>query len=537
MPLEITTFRVSCGLFLWRFAYFMWRRAKTAAIILGKVRARKAQCVLLAVIISSLLMCAGDIELNPGPLNGEIIHASHTTDHITSNYGSTDTSIPDIPVSQHLVASASANEHHTQTGLVSDQPTIQSISSTLAVLSTSLSRMEQSQTTFVGTIHTQLRGIEDSVTQQISQQIQTSYQSLIQNISRLQQGIDSVKEKVLGNERRINKLAEENELLKEKMDEIITEMDKLEAVSRRKNIRLFGIQESTSENYTECSSKVISLLNELCDVKSWCAEDIERAHRLGFKRTGDNRPRPMIVQFHRWSDKMVLLSDKNVRDKLRTAGIKVASDLTRLQANNISKAREEGKFAFYKNGQLYTEPRRTSPRIDNEAGVNKTVNEDGKYTTDPGHPGADTLGASNCQEYISQTQSNRQDRSERHQQPTRPPPLQTSFAGDTDTNCETHGAMSPKRSVSSVCASDQHANQSEFSEYSENSEQDCTDRHSSGRRQPPRTARTAHAKNGNQVNQTSRTSGQSCLPSEWRTSKTTSKMENRTQKRTPTRKK
>ncbi|PVD22626.1 hypothetical protein C0Q70_18447 [Pomacea canaliculata] len=121
------------------------------------------------------------------------------------------------------------------------------------------------------------------------------------------------------------------------------------------------------------------------------------------------------------------------------------------------------------------------------------VNEDGKYTTDPGHPGADTLGAANCQEYIRQTQSNRQDRSERHQQL----PLQTSFAGDTDTNCETHGAMSPKRSVSSVCASDHHANQSEFSEYSENSEQDCTDRHSSGRRQPPR---TAHAKNGNQIN-------------------------------------
>lgn len=57
-----------------------------------------------------------------------------------------------------------------------------------------------------------------------------------------------------------------------------------------------------------------------------------------------------------------------------------ASDLTTLQANNISKARGEGKLAFYNNGQLHTEPRRTRPPtgrfLDNKGAGNEAANED-----------------------------------------------------------------------------------------------------------------------------------------------------------------
>lgn len=69
--------------------------------------------------------------------------------------------------------------------------------------------LEYSRSTFTCTVDTQLHGIRDSGSQQISQQKETFYQSLIQNITWLQTGIDSVTE-ISGNQRRINELTEDN---------------------------------------------------------------------------------------------------------------------------------------------------------------------------------------------------------------------------------------------------------------------------------------------------------------------------------------
>ena len=45
---------------------------------------------------------------------------------------------------------------------------------------------------------------------------------------------------------------------------------------------------------------------------------------------------------------MAVLRDSDARDNLRVNNIKVAGDLTRRQARNVSDARKQGKLAYYK---------------------------------------------------------------------------------------------------------------------------------------------------------------------------------------------
>ena len=70
MPVEQNSFRAICGSFETIYVSFMESRAKHAAAMFGYTRkARSAQihCVFLTAVLLQLLLCANDIERNPGP--------------------------------------------------------------------------------------------------------------------------------------------------------------------------------------------------------------------------------------------------------------------------------------------------------------------------------------------------------------------------------------------------------------------------------------------------------------------------------------
>ena len=56
------------------------------------------------------------------------------------------------------------------------------------------------------------------------------------------------------------------------------------------------------------------VLNSVAGPKRWTTDDIVRAHRIGQSR--DGQPKPMIVKFNRWKDKMTVLSNRQFRDNL-----------------------------------------------------------------------------------------------------------------------------------------------------------------------------------------------------------------------------
>ena len=58
---------------------------------------------------------------------------------------------------------------------------------------------------------------------------------------------------------------------------------------------------------------------------------------------------------------MEILTDGALGDLLRQEGIRVASDLTTRQRNEIQFYNQQGKLAYFKNGKLRVEDRRPHP--------------------------------------------------------------------------------------------------------------------------------------------------------------------------------
>ena len=80
----------------------------------------------------------------------------------------------------------------------------------------------------------------------------------------------------------------------------------------------------------------------------WELSDIESTHRIGQTR---GRYRPLIVQFQSVDHKLSIL----LRESLRINGIKVSTDLTPRQRDEIHNHRQAGRVAYFRFGRLHVE--------------------------------------------------------------------------------------------------------------------------------------------------------------------------------------
>ena len=129
-----------------------------------------------------------------------------------------------------------------------------------------------------------------------------------------------------------------NETEKTTLTKLKAEVESLEEFSRRGNLKMYRIphsRDSRLEDYDTCTQAVTDVLNSGAGPKQWMTDNVARAHRVGQSR--DGKPKPMIVKFSRWKDKMTVLSNRQFRDNLETRGTKVANDMTRNQASKFLK--------------------------------------------------------------------------------------------------------------------------------------------------------------------------------------------------------
>ena len=126
-------------------------------------------------------------------------------------------------------------------------------------------------------------------------------------------------------------------------------------ISRRCNLKFLGVREPTRDNYGANADVVVDVLNGCSSSPTRHHSDIVRAHRTGARRQRSDQPRPLIVEFHRWSDRLEILTDRALRDLLRREGIRVTSDLTTRQRSEIPSFHQPGKLAYFKNGKLRVE--------------------------------------------------------------------------------------------------------------------------------------------------------------------------------------
>ena len=69
-------------------------------------------------------------------------------------------------------------------------------------------------------------------------------------------------------------------------------------------------------------------------------QDIDRSHRLGNRKLGKNKPRPIIIKFLRYVSAKIF---KN-KIKLQRKRISVKESLTKLKVKKLLKTREEHSF-------------------------------------------------------------------------------------------------------------------------------------------------------------------------------------------------
>ena len=152
--------------------------------------------------------------------------------------------------------------------------------------------------------------------------------------------------------------------LENSISEIKNQITYLENQSRRCNIRVDGITESSDEDWNETEQKLKATLVQ--QLKLDQESNIERAHRTSPKRNNDGsprtRPRTIVCKLYDWKKKEYLV--KRAKE-VKPPGLYVNEDLAketiRKRKELMSKlieARRQGKLAYFHLDRLVIKTRR-----------------------------------------------------------------------------------------------------------------------------------------------------------------------------------
>ena len=368
MGCSLEGYRSTIGLFVGVLIKLLTRNAKKAA---AKVRGLRVTSFSARLAVSCLLslLLIGCVEANPGPStppnNTDRNAEQHSADSSASR-SQTEASRPTSELSACPPAAAASldTSSHTdveQTMGVKILEAIRQQNEQFQTLQTSLSTMRED----LGSIKTDISHVRSKCDEldKKCERLEVSSGEMKSAVQANKSDIVELLSTQQTNKQDSTKMSATVESLQTEMKALKSEVDRLEQFSRRDNLRMYGVPHSGNaefENYDTCAKAVTDILNSADGPKQWTTDDIARAHRVGQSLNG--KPKPMIVKFNRWKDKMAILSDRKFRDSLERRGVKVVSDLTRQQAEVVAAAKRDGKVAFFKRGKLTVEPRRPDPR-------------------------------------------------------------------------------------------------------------------------------------------------------------------------------
>ena len=139
---------------------------------------------------------------------------------------------------------------------------------------------------------------------------------LIQNkkldkLTNIDNKLNGIQQKMVEYENKLNQLEEEKEQLRDKMVQktnlLVFQLDRQEQYIRRENILIYGVEENKEDN--DDGKKV---LFKIADEPEVDLEDDEkqRVHRLGHKRRKNENPRPIIARFVTYKKRNEFLTNK-----------------------------------------------------------------------------------------------------------------------------------------------------------------------------------------------------------------------------------
>ena len=125
----------------------------------------------------------------------------------------------------------------------------------------------------------------------------------------------------------------------------------LEDRSRRCNLVIFGVPESNEQQPENCDNIICEILrnNNILDSSDTHEGLLERAHRLGKKKTEQDRPRPIIVCCGSFKDKEYILRNSY---KLKGTTYTITEDFSRATLDIRRELVQKGKEAKAKCPQV-----------------------------------------------------------------------------------------------------------------------------------------------------------------------------------------
>ena len=169
--------------------------------------------------------------------------------------------------------------------------------------------------------------------------IYDTVENLTRQVSNLQRSLKRSNKK-------IKELKSENEQLKQAVNMNIQEIDNLEQYSRRENIRIHGVPEPQGKK-DDGEEVVVELAEKLgVNIESY---DIQRAHRLGRKRSPLAKPCPIIARFVKYKHRNDILFSKSKLKNCNNGKFNnafITEDLTPLRSKLLNYVKNDcdGKF-------------------------------------------------------------------------------------------------------------------------------------------------------------------------------------------------
>ena len=189
----------------------------------------------------------------------------------------------------------------------------------------------------------------------------------------------------------INELLQNRDDAHSRIQQLEKDVERLEVNARQSNLKFFGIPEPDPRDNRTDIDELVYALNYFSPSSTWKNADFVNVHRLG--RTGQQHrrrdhqqqdsPRPLIITFRHEDDKVLILRDRERRERLRQYGIRMAADLTPRQRERLQHFKQQGRVAYYRNGRLHVENgySKTSEENTSRYNSNNRSDEEGSSVT------------------------------------------------------------------------------------------------------------------------------------------------------------
>ena len=138
-------------------------------------------------------------------------------------------------------------------------------------------------------------------------------------------------------EQLIENLEENVSVMNKKVENLEKEIDKHEQYSRRNFLLIHGIAEADDEVTNDLVIETISMKMNI----EISPADLDRTHRIGKKKAGQNKLRPSIVKLSRYNVRKKVFSNKK---NLKGSNVSITESLTLKRKEILKKARIEHRF-------------------------------------------------------------------------------------------------------------------------------------------------------------------------------------------------